>query len=102
MVTIEEIVIEAEKWEDEIDNEKCEVKFESAHEIKVKESEQKKASELSKELSEERSTNASALVEKQKGKPISIAKSKDVRRDSYCTNYLNFAMSSVSCYVQVK
>ena len=78
-----------------------EVKLESVLEVKVKESEQKKVSELSKVLSEEKFLSGSAIVEKQKGKPTSITKSKDVRRDSYRTNYLNFAMSSIYCFMQV-
>ena len=36
---IEKVVIKAEKWEDEVVSEKCEVKLESAYELKVEESE---------------------------------------------------------------
>ena len=113
MVTIEEIVIEAEKWEDEIDNEKCEVKLESAQEIKVEESEQKKATELSKELSEERSINGSVIVVKSKGIKLErehensnemSAKSSELilseNASAYdFTNNLNFVLFNVSIFV---
>ena len=77
------------------------MKLESALEVKIEGSVKEKESEHSKELSE-RKPIASTIVERKKGKQSFITKFKDVRRDSYCTNNLNFALYSVSCFVQVK
>ena len=55
-------------------SEKCEVKLESVHEVKVEESVKAKESEHSKDLSEKNPTNGSTIVEKQEGKQTLIAK----------------------------
>ena len=81
-------------------NEKCEVKLESALEVKIEGNVKEKKRDHSKELSEEKSMSASTIVERKERKQSFIAKFKDVRRVSYCTNNLNFSLYSASCFVK--
>ena len=83
-------------------NEKWEVKLESAREVKIEGNVKEKKRDHAKELSEEKSMSASTIVERKERKQSFIAKFKDVRRVSYCTNNLNLALYSISCFVQVK